>query len=152
MVIEWIPIVSVITSSIMVVIIVALVTKSRERRVEAQMQMQSRLIDRFGSANELASFLHSPAGRQFVTGVASVPKMFARERIVAAFTRAIILTAVGVAFTVIAIIEDDSGWYIPASIVFSLGLGYLIAAIVTWRFSQKFVAEDELPPAATNNA
>jgi len=152
MVMEWIPIVSVITSSIMVVFIVALVTKSRERRVEAQMQMQSRLIDRFGSSNELATFLQSPAGRQFVSGVASVPKMFARERIVAAFTRAIILTSVGVAVVVIAFIQEDSGWYIPASIVFSLGLGYLFAAIVTWRFSQKFVAEDELPPVATNNA
>ncbi len=152
MVLDWIPIVSVVTSSIMVVVIVALVTKSRERRVEAQMQMQSRLIDRFGSSNELAAFLHSPAGRQFVTGVAAVPKMFARERIVAAFTRAIILTAVGVSFTIIAIIEDDTSWYVPASIVFSLGVGYLIAAIVTWRFSQKFIAEDELPPVATNNA
>ena len=152
MVMEWIPIVSVITSSIMVVIIVALVTKSRERRLEAQVQMQTRLIDRFGSANELVQFLHSTAGRQFVGGIAAVPKMFARERIVAAFTRAIILTAVGVAFTIISILEDDSGWYIPAAIVFSLGVGYLIAAIVTWKFSQKFTADDELPPAVTNNA
>lgn len=152
MVMEWIPIVSVITMSVMVVFIVALVTKSRERRLDAQMQMQTRLIDRFGSSNELATFLQSPAGRQFVTGVSTVPKMFARERIVAAFTRAIILTSVGVAFVVIALIENDSDWYVPASIVFSLGLGYLIAAVVTWRFSQKFVAEDELPPVATNNA
>jgi hypothetical protein len=152
MVMEWIPIVSVITSSIMVVFIVALVTKSRERRLESQMQMQTRLIDRFGSSNELAAFLQSPAGRQFVTGVSAVPRMFARERIVAAFTRAIILTSVGVAFVMIALIQGDSDWYTPAAIVFSLGLGYLMAAVVTWRFSQKFVADDELPPAATNNA
>jgi hypothetical protein len=92
------------------------------------MQMQTKVIERFGTSNDLAQFLHSPAGRQFVNGVTSVPKMFARERIVAAFSRAIMFTAFGVAFTIIAILQGDSDGYIPSSIVFSLGLGYLIAA------------------------
>ena len=152
MVTEWIPIVGVIFSSITVVLIVAQVTRSRERRVEAQMQMQSRLIERFGTPTELVQFLHSPAGRQFVTGVQSVPKLFARERIVAGFTRAIILTFLGLAFTVIAFIESDSGWYIPAAIVFSLGVGYLLAAVVTWKFSAAYKVDEELPPVAASNA
>jgi len=155
MVTEWIPIVGIITSSIMVVLVVMLVSRSRERRVELQVQMQSKLIERFGTPAELVQFLHSPAGRQFVSGVQAAPRMFARDRIVAAFTRAIVLLSVGVAFVSIAILDSQSDWYIPAAIVFSLGLGFLVAAIVTWRFSMSFKVDDDLPPSltgTTNNA
>ena len=149
---EWIPIVGIVTSSAMVIWVVALVTNARTRRVEAQVQMQSKLIERFGSAPELIEFLHSPAGRQFVAGVQSAPAALARERIMSGFTRAIIMTALGAAFVVIAVIDDDSSWYIPASIVFSLGIGYLLATFVSWRFSRGLVEGDGFPPAVRNES
>ena len=144
--IDWIPIVGIVTSTVMVIWVVALVTKSRERRVEAQVAMQSKLIERFGSAPELVQFLHSPAGRQFVAGVQGAPTTLTRERIMSGFTRAIIMTFLGLAFTVIAILERDSGWYIPASIVFALGLGYLLATFLSWRLAQSIREDNALPP------
>ena len=90
---EWIPIIGILASSAMVVLVVSLVTKSRQRRVEAQVQMQAKLIERFGSSNDLVDFLQSPAGRQFVAGVQSAPAAMTRERILSGFTRAIIMTA-----------------------------------------------------------
>ncbi len=146
---ELIPLFGIVASSTMVVLVVAIVTKSRQRRVEAQVQMQSKLIERFGSAPELVQFLHSPAGQQFVTGVNSAPTLFARERIMSGFTRGIILTALGIGFVFINVFQDDSGWLIPASIVFSLGLGYLLATVVTYRFAAK-LGEEGLPPAVRN--
>lgn len=146
-----IPIIGILTSSAMVVWIVALVTKSRQRRVEAQAQMQTKLIERFGSAPELVQFLHSPAGQHFVNGVNSAPTLFARERIMSGFTRAIIMTALGLAFVFLAAFQDDSGWIIPAAIVFSLGVGYLIATFVTYRFAARFNENDGLPPALRND-
>jgi hypothetical protein len=112
--------------------------------------MQSKLIERFGSAPELVQFLHSPAGQQFVTGVNAAPSMFARERIITGFTRGIVLTALGVGFVFINVFQDDSGWLIPASIVFALGVGYLIATFVTYRLAAKFGEVDGLPPAVRN--
>jgi peptidoglycan/LPS O-acetylase OafA/YrhL len=147
--IEWIPIVGIIASSAMVIWVVSLVTAARTRRVEAQVQMQAKLIERFGSAPELVEFLHSPAGRQFVAGVQSAPAALSRERIMSGFTRAIIMTALGVAFCFIAFYDDDGDWFIPASIVFSLGIGYLIATAVSWRFSKSLAERDAFPQ---NNA
>lgn len=137
---DLIPLVGIVTSSAVVVWVVSIVTQARLRRVEAQVAMQTKLIERFGSAPELVEFLHSPAGRQFVAGVQSAPVALTRERILGGFTRAIIMTALGAAFVALGIIVDD-GWYIPASIVFSLGLGYLIATYVSYRFSKSFREE-----------
>ena len=144
---EWIPIVGIVVSSAMVIWVVALVTGARTRRVEAQVQMQSKLIERFGTAPELVEFLHSPAGRQFVAGVQSAPAALSRERIMSGFTRAIIMTALGGGFIALAIIEDNGDWFIPATIVFSLGVGYLIATFVSWRFSKSLAEGDVFPPA-----
>jgi hypothetical protein len=147
---ELIPIVGILSSSAMVVLVVMLVSRSRQRRVEAQVMMQSKLIERFGSAPELVQFLHSDAGRQFVAGVEGAPLALTRERIMSGFTRAIIMTSLGAAFVFIAVFERDSGWIIPAAIVFSLGLGYLLATYVTYRFSRSTRENADLPPAFRN--
>lgn len=147
---ELIPIFGMVTSSAVVVLVVWLVTHSRQRRVEAQVQMQSKLIERFGTAPELIQFLHSPAGRQFVAGVQGAPIALSRERIMAGFTRSILMTSVGVAFVVIAVLDREDDWLIPASIVFSLSLGYLLATYVTYRFS-KSIARDEAMPVLTSD-
>ena len=139
---EWIPIIGILASSATAVMIVSAVTKSKQARVEAQVQMQSRLIERFGSAPELVQFLHSPAGQKFVSGVTTAPTYFARERIVSGFTRAIIMTALGLAFVFLAAYQNESGWIVPAAIVFALGVGYLAATFVTYRFSAKAKLEE----------
>lgn len=137
---DWIPIVGIVTSSAVVIWVVALVTKSRQRRIEAQVAMQSKLIERFGSAPELVEFLHSPAGRQFVAGVQMAPVALTQERIMGGFTRAIIMTALGSSFLALGVIVDE-GWYIPACIVFALGVGYLLATFLSYRLSKTFREE-----------
>lgn len=74
----WIPVIGMLTSTAMVVLIVYFVAKSRQRRAELQAEVQTRLIDRFGTAPELIEFLQSPAGQQFVSGVQSAPALMAR--------------------------------------------------------------------------
>src|SRR5690349_8831235 len=102
----WIPIIGIIASSTMVVLVVLFVTRGRQKRVEAQVEMQSKLIDRFGSAPELIHFLQSPAGRQFITGVQSAPEVMTRERIMSGFSRAVVLSCLGVAFLFLTFMYD----------------------------------------------
>jgi hypothetical protein len=148
MAMEWIPIISVISSSVMIVMIVYFVTRGKARRAEMQAEVQTRLIDRFGSAPELIEFLQSPSGRQFVHGVQSAPAMLTRERIMSGFTRAIVLSMLGAAFLGLTFFYDDD-FAVPASILFSLGLGYLIATFVSWRLSRHLLGGDVLnPPSA----
>ena len=145
---ELIPIFGIIFSSIMVVLIVYFVSRARQRRAEIQAEVQGRLFDRFGSAAELIDFLQSPAGRAFVTGVQSAPATLARERILSGFTRSIVLSMVGAAFLALTFFYDDD-FAIPAAILFSLGIGYLLATLVSWRLSKSMHGADIFqPPAA----
>ena len=137
---DLIPIVGVLSSSVTVVLIVYFVTKSRQRRAEAQVQLQMRLIDLFGSAPELVEFLHSAAGQQFVTGVQSAPAAHTRERLMTGFSRGILLTALGAAFLFLVFyVDDDFG--VPAAILFSLGIGYLVATLVSYKLSAKLMGD-----------
>ena len=141
----WIPIIGILASSAMVVLVVFFVTRGRQRRVEAQVEMQSKLIDRFGSAPELIGFLQSPAGRQFITGVQSAPEVLTRERILSGFTRAVVLSTLGLAFLFLTFLYDDD-WAVPASIVFALGIGYFLATLITYKLSGK-VRSGQLEPS-----
>ena len=140
---EMIPIVAIITNCAMVVLIVYFVARARQRRFEVHAEVQTKLIDRFGSAPELIEFLQSPAGREFVAGVQSAPVILARERIVSGFSRSIILSMLGAAFLALTFFYDDD-WAIPAAILFSLGLGYLVATVVSYRLSARMQ-----PPGGT---
>lgn len=138
---EMIPIIGILASSAMVVLVVFFVTRARQRRVEVQTEMQSKLIDRFGAAPELIEFLHSPAGRQFVAGVQTAPAILTRERVLGGMTRAIVLTCLGGAFLFLTFLYDD-GFAVPAAILLSLGIGYLISTILSYKLSGKFTTND----------
>jgi hypothetical protein len=142
---EMIPIFGIVSSSAMVVLIVYFVSRARARRSEVQAEVQTRLIDRFGSAPELIDFLQSPAGRQFVNGVQSAPALLARERILSGFSRAIVLSMLGAAFVALTIFYDRD-FAVPAAILFSLGLGYLLATFVSWRLSKHLDGVDAATP------
>jgi hypothetical protein len=142
---DMIPIVGILSSSAMVVFVVYFVTRSRQRRVEVQVEMQSRLIDRFGSAPELVQFLHSPAGQHFVSGVNGAPGVLMRERLMSGFTRAIVLTALGCAFLFLTFYSDDE-FAVPAAITFFLGIGFLIATFVSYKLSAKLMNDGTREP------
>lgn len=131
---ELIPIVGVISSSVMVVMVVYFVSQARTRRVEAQVQMQSKLIDRFGSAPELIDFLQSPAGRSFVTGVQTAPALLMRERLLNGFSRAIVLISLGLGFLGLTYYMGKV-FAVPAALLFSLGIGFLLATFVSYKLS-----------------
>jgi hypothetical protein len=130
----FIPIIAILSTSAMVILVVWLVTRARQRKVEVQVEMQSKLIDRFGSAPELVEFLHSPAGKQFVSGVQIAPAVLTRERILSGFTRSIVLTALGTAFLFLTFWYDHD-FAVPAAILFALGIGYLLATYISYKLS-----------------
>lgn len=137
---EWIPITAILSTSAMVVLVVYFVTQGRARRVQAQVEMQSRLIDRFGSAPELVQFLHSPAGREFVQGVQDAPAALTRDRLMSGFSRAIVLTALGGAFLFLYLTYEED-FAVPAAILLFLGVGYLVATFVSYKLSAKLMSE-----------
>jgi hypothetical protein len=63
-----------------------------------------------------------------------------RERIASGFTRSIVLTALGGAFLFLTFFDDED-FAVPAAILFSLGIGYLLATLVSYRLNAKMQSE-----------
>lgn len=130
----WIPIVSVVGSFVMIVAIVWLVTRSRQRTAEYRAQVQMKMIDRFGSASEFTQFLESPAGKQFL----NEPRKSARERAIGGIRSGIIMLCIGIGMMFAYFSEHDPGWFIPGFILMGLGLGLLIAAAISFRMAKQW--------------
>jgi len=138
---DLIPVVAIIANVTMVILIVYFVTRTRQRRAELQMEMQSRLIDRFSTASEFVQFLHSEAGQKFVTGVQSASTQHTRERLMSGFNRAIILLSLAIAFLIIGFYTRESDAHVVAVILGALGVGFLIATYVSYKLSGKLMSE-----------
>src|SRR5262245_41519020 len=82
----------------MVVWIVWLSVSGKNRRAQAQVEVQTKLIERFGTSKEFIEFLQSAAGQRFVTGVEVHTALYARDRIIRGFGTGIVLSLLGLGF------------------------------------------------------
>ena len=113
----------------------------RKRRIELQAEVQTKLIERFGSTPELIEFLKSESGRDFVNGVQKGAIVVTQERVLAGIRRAIVLTFLGLGFVAMWIVFDQF-FAIPAILFLSLGLGFLAATIVSAKLSRSYNVSD----------
>lgn len=152
--IQLIPILGMLLTFAAAVVIVLVVSRSRTRRLEIQTELQSKLIDRFGSASELVTFLQSKAGQDFVRGVQSAPVKAARDRASFGIRVGIVFTAIAAAFLVLWPITDNEGLAWPGIIFLAIGCAYFASAYTVLRFarSQEDVvqAPTEPPPATVS--
>jgi hypothetical protein len=141
-----IPLLATLMTFVIIGVIVVLVSRARLRRLELQADVQSKLIEKFGTSSELLAFLQSETGRQFVNGVQKGNIVLMRDRIAAGFSRAIIFSFLGAAFIVLWLIMDNRGLAWPGVLLLFLGAGYLVATWATTRMSQSSDVVIPQPP------
>ena len=141
-----IPLLATLMTFVIIGVIVVLVSRARLRRLELQADVQSKLIEKFGTSSELLAFLQSETGRQFVNGVQKGNIVLMRDRIAAGFSRAIIFSFLGAAFIVLWLIMDNRGLAWPGVLLLFLGAGYLVATWATTRMSQSSEVVIPQPP------
>lgn len=112
--------------------------QTRKRRMELQAEVQTKLIERFGSSAELVEFLRSDTGRDFVNGVQKGTIVVTHERVLAGIRRAIMLTFIGLGFLVMWGIFD-AFFSVPAIFFLSLGIGHIVATLVSLKLSRAYV-------------
>jgi hypothetical protein len=122
----------------MIVWIVWLGTNAKNRRAQAQTEVQTKLIDRFGTSKEFIEFLQSPAGQQFVSGVEVKTALYARDRIIRGFGTGIVISLLGLGFLAIWIFDHNGGFIYPGFILLGLGAGFFLSAIVSLKMSQSY--------------
>ena len=122
----------------MIVWIVSLGTNAKNRRAQAQAEVQTKLIERFGTSKEFIEFLQSPAGQRFVSGVEMNTALYARDRIIRGFGTGIVLSLLGVGFLAIWLFDHNGGFVYPGFILLGLGLGFFLSAIVSLKLSKSY--------------
>ncbi len=111
-------------------------SKAQQSRYSAE--VQTKLIDRFGSGPEMIDFLKSPEGQQFATGISKLPRLAARDRVVGGFSRAIFLTFLGIAFLLLEFTEmSNPGFLIAGAVLTALGLANLLSSFVSLKLSKR---------------
>ena len=103
----------------MITLIVAIATRAKQRRAEIYAEVQTKLIDKFGSAPELLTFLKSEEGRKFLGEIERAPKLNARDRIVRGMGKAVVIGLLCVGFLLLA-----------------LGLGMLFSSLLSLKLSR----------------
>jgi hypothetical protein len=149
--VEVLPIVVSVAFFMMVAFIVWTGGRSRQRIARLQVDLQTKMIDRFGSAPEFVGFLQSDSGRQFMQGMGALPKAGARNNILASVRRAIVLSFLGLGFLAICLNNEYSnhGFFIAGCILLGLGIGYGISAVVSVKLSR---AWGLMPPPGTDGS
>ena len=123
----------------MVVWIVWLTVNAKNRRVQAQTEVQTKLIERFGTSKEFIEFLQSPAGQKFVSGVEVTSALYARDRIIRGFGTGIVMSLLGLGFLAIWLFDRHGGGFIyPGFILLGLGAGFFLSALVSMRLSRSY--------------
>src|ERR1700737_4096582 len=121
--IYMIPITAIIGSFAMVIAVVWLGTRAKQRRAEMRTEVQMKLIEKFGSSAEFVKFLESPAGQQFL----EQPRRMSRDRALGGITAALVSTFVGLGFFGCALVFGDPGFSVPAFILTGIGIALFLS-------------------------
>ena len=111
----------------------------RKRRHEIQAQVQTKLIEKFESARDMAEFLQTDAGNRFMKSFAAVGGSSPVRQILGAIQGGIVLTFLGVALLLLQVTTSAGrGLGIAGTLVLALGLGLLAAGAVSHRLSRSW--------------
>ncbi len=121
----------------MVVLIVWIGHKSKLSRLQELGEMRRRLLDKFSSGTELSEFLATPQGQNFLKdqefGAADKSP---KGKIISSIVAGVVLVLLGAAFFGLMYMERDLVY--PGTILTALGLGFLIAAAISYLLYKKW--------------
>ena len=108
-------------------------------------QFQTKLLERIGSVNELGAFLNTEAGTRFLKGLTTVTEAGSppQARILRAVQSGAVLATVGIGLYLYGWMtptvpgEVTNGINAVATILFGIGVGFLISAALSYRLSKE---------------
>jgi hypothetical protein len=115
-----------------------LVNRRMTNTVRIQAELQGRLLDKFGTSQEMLTYLASPAGERFVHS-ATLEKANPHGRILGSLQSGIILTLLGASMLLLRNqldIEGVHGLTFVGGLGMALGIGFLASSYVAYRLSK----------------
>ena len=119
----------------------------RFRIAKFQAQLQTKLLDKIGSGQELLAYVQSEGGKRFLESL-TMEQRTPYGRILGAAQVGIILLLLGIGLLFLRgrVSGADEGFLIAGTVVFSLGLGFAGSAAVSYFLSKSFGLLDESIP------
>ncbi len=119
-------------------IVRTIVTSRRQQKLAAlQAEMQEKLLEKFGSSQEVLNYLQSDAGRQFLDS-ATFERANPYRKILGSIQAGFILTLVGIACLGLEgrLSDAEEGFIFIGAIGLALGIGFLLSAAATFGLSK----------------
>lgn len=113
--------------------------RRRQERIQAELEVRRRMIDKFASADELTAFLASEGGRSFLEDLSTGTANHA-DRILASVQRGAVLTLLGLGSWLLVAWnpQDLEAAGILGTLAVAVGLGYLVSAGASYRLSKRW--------------
>lgn len=127
------------------------------RIFKLQSEVHSRLIDKFGSNQELASYMESEAGRRFLEAAPIPVNLDSGRRVPNAVARVLTPLQIGVVLVLLgtgllllrhASPEMDVPMLVLGTVVLMPGIGFILSAGITWMLAARLGL---MPPPAQHN-
>ncbi len=118
----------------MVVYIVWVNARQKQARIQARVEFNKQLLDKFASSQELVAFLGQEGSERFLDEMWSEKRQGPKERILGIIIPGCILTSIGIGFLWLS--TQIPELQIAGVTIFAAGIGLLIAAAVSYGFSK----------------
>jgi|SRR5687768_1395867 len=121
--------------------IVWVVNKSRRERVLRTIELQNRMLEKFTSSEEFASFIKTPEGQRYFREMTAEPRKNPRTKIMNSIRTGVVLVVLGTGLIAISFLVGfdrpmEEGPFIIGFIGLFLGLGFLASAGVSYAMSK----------------
>jgi hypothetical protein len=109
----------------------------RTKIARAQAEVQSKLLDKFGSSQELLAYMQTEAGQRFIQ-VESEPVVTKspHTKILGSITVGTILACLGLGLLLLAVVFEDDAPLGFGTISLAVGLGFLISSGISYKLSK----------------
>ncbi len=111
----------------------------RFKTAKLRAELRDRLLDKLGSSPELLAYLQTDAGKQFLEPI-TIEQQAPQARIIGALQAGVILVLFGGALLLLhwTAAVADSGFLVFGTLILALGIGFALAAAVSYFFSKSF--------------
>jgi hypothetical protein len=132
--VAFVSIVGSIGSFVTFIAVIWLIVRATQRRAQLRADVQMKLIDKFGTSAEFVQFLESPAGREFLRQQRNGP----RDRVLSGIRAGVVLTFLGLAFTMMIFVFHETGFSVPAFLLLALGLGFFVSSALSVKLAKRW--------------
>jgi len=140
------PVLIVMTVFTAIVVLVRTVAHNRRQLQVTKMQaeMHTRLIEKFGTSEELVAYLGSPAGQKFVEST-TIERRNPFGRILGSIQAGLVLSLAGIGFLFLQgrWSEVEEGFLFLGVMGLALGIGFLLSAAAAYFLSKSWGLIDE---------